>query len=289
MKEKQMHKQSFARVTMLAACCASALGLSSCQTDLGKCDLTMLGGSTVPGMLAPYAGQVVVQTNCASGHCHTVTATGINRSGVPAGLNFDVVPNDTSQPELDKITRGIKVAADHRQAMWGEVESGYMPPKGGPALSAADKETLRNWLACGPNAIAAPGGATGNDWGSIYATLGKTCTVCHGTTTAMVSGNGFLLGDPDTTNPVNVCAAYHNILNKKSVTTMGMPVNCASTNMALIVPGQPDMSLLLKKIEGTQPCGAGMPLGAPLGPNNATTIAVRQWITAGAPPPAGCQ
>jgi hypothetical protein len=246
----------------------------------------LLGGNATPGMAVPNAGQVVVQTNCATGHCHTVFATGSARVGAPAGLNFDVVPNDTSQPEVDRVTRGAKVVSDHRDAMWGQVEAGYMPPKGGPPLSAVDKETLRNWLACGAPVIVTPGSAAvAADWNSIYQTLGKTCTVCHGTATAMVSGNGFLLGDPDTTNPVNVCAAYHNILNKLSVTTMGM---CSSMNLTLIVPFQPDASLLLRKIEGTQPCGMGMPLGAPLGPNNATSIAVRQWITNGAPPPPGC-
>ena len=279
-----MQNRSVAKMMTSAALGACALGLTSCSPSLGKCDQALLGGNATPGMAVPNAGQVVVQTNCATGHCHTVLATGINRVGVPAGLNFDVVPNDTSQPEVDRVTRGAKVVADHRDAMWGQVEAGYMPPKGQAPLSAADKETMRNWLACGSPVIITPGAATvASDWNSIYQQLGKMCTVCHGTASATSLGMGFLLGDPDTTNPTNICNAYHNILNKKSVTPM-----CASTNLSLIVPGQPDSSLLLKKIEGTQPCGMGMPLGAPLGPNNAITLAVRQWITAGALPPAGC-
>jgi hypothetical protein len=75
---------------------------------------------------------------------------------------------------------------------------------------------------------------------------------------------------------------------KPAVTTIGQPP-CASSGMQLVVPNQPDMSLLLKKVEGTQTCGAAMPLSTPgLGTGNATVMALRAWIMSGAPAPMNC-
>jgi len=49
-----------------------------------------------------------------------------------------------------------------------------------------------------------------------------------------------------------------------------------------VIPGNPDGSLLIQKLEGTATLGARMPLGQP--PLDPSTIAViRQWITNGAP------
>ena len=53
--------------------------------------------------------------------------------------------------------------------------------------------------------------------------------------------------------------------------------------MKLVVPGQPDQSLLYRKVaDDMPPCGARMPLGlAPLDPETLTQI--RTWIEMGAP------
>jgi len=49
-----------------------------------------------------------------------------------------------------------------------------------------------------------------------------------------------------------------------------------------VIPGNPDGSLLIQKLKGTQTLGAQMPLGQP--PLDPSTIAViSQWITNGAP------
>jgi hypothetical protein len=186
------------------------------------------------------------------------------------------------------------VVFDHRESMWGAIEGGSMPP-GEPAaggeLSAADKEVVRNWLACGAPVIATPqaGVSVGADWTAIYeafvgsgpSSLG--CETCHGETTAATSGNGFKLG-----NTGDACAAYDRVVGAKAVTTSGMPVSCASTGQTVVVPNSADTSLLVSKLEGTQNCGLPMPFGNALGPTNPVVMDLRAWIMAGAQRPSNC-
>jgi hypothetical protein len=209
---------------------------------------------------------------------------------VPAGINFDVVsPNIvqgdtpmTKPVEYAHINKAAKVVKDHAEEMWEEIEDGEMPPKNQMReLNSADKETLRNWLACGAPVIFAPiGGAGGTDYDSIYKGLtDQGCLACHGGTAD--AGGGFMIG-------MTACESYKNVFMKPAVTTIGQPP-CASSGMQLVVPNAPDMSLLLKKVEGTQTCGAAMPLGTSgLGASNPTVMALRQWIMAGAPAPMNC-
>ena len=68
--------------------------------------------------------------------------------------------------------------------MWSEIESGSMPPPkpaGTGELSSADKETVRNWLACGAPVIQAVGGTATATWDSIWGTIGPLCVGCHDT------------------------------------------------------------------------------------------------------------
>jgi hypothetical protein len=264
-----------ARYVVVVTVLSSTL-LTSCATNLGTCDENMLGGSSVAGSAKPNDGQVVVEKTCAGARCHSSIAKGKNRVGAPAGLNFDVLPMDTSLPELTRISNAAKVVHDKADSMWEEIDDGYMPPKNqGRMLSTTDKEALRNWLACGAPVIDAPV-AAGTDWTSIYASLTSNgCPACHGATPV---GNNFMFG-PD------ACTAYKAVVNAPAAAG-GL---CAMSGLNLVVPMQPDMSLLLKKLEGTQPCGSAMPLGtAGLGPTNAGVMALRSWIMMGAPAPAGC-
>jgi hypothetical protein len=253
-----------ARFVVVMAVLAGAL-VTSCGTDLGTCNENMPGGANPGGMSMAAAGQQVVAQACAGGRCHSATATGKNRVGVPAGLNFDVP----------------SVVHDWSQTMWDQIEDGNMPPKNqGRVLSVADKETLRNWLACG--APTAPTMGVTADWSSIYMSLiGTTgnCLGCHGGDGSV--GGGFALGmDP--------CTAYKNVVNAAAKTTIGVP-SCAASGMKLVVPSQPDMSLLLEKLVGMPPCGSPMPLGSMgLGASNPTVMALRTWIMNGAQAPSGC-
>jgi hypothetical protein len=250
------------------------LCIPGCGVDLGTCDTSKLG----PDSSMPNTGQVAVQARCASGRCHSETASGKLRMGAPAGLSFDVVPADTSDAEIAKVERGVqKVQADSHE-MWGQIEDGNMPPEGQGSLSASDKESVRNWLACGAPIINAPIGTTRADWESIYTALAPMCLGCHSTQTGPSTGQGFVLGDR------NPCSAYHNVVGKASVTPM-----CSGTQQSLVVPSDPNTSLLLRKLEATQSCGMPMPLGSKgLGPDNATVKSLRTWIENGALAPAGC-
>lgn len=274
------------RGLLIAGAGLLALG---CEPDLGECDMTKLGGSDTQ----PHDGQLLVQGRCAGGRCHSVDAMGELREGAPAELDFDVVPSDMSPMQISKVREGAENVHDHRGSMWGEIEGGSMPPAppaGTGELSSAEKETIRNWLACGAEVIATPATVTpgGAQWEPIYEALvsvtsGTDCAVCHSPTSGPTSGNGFVLG-----NPGDACAAYARVVNAAAVTTQGM---CAGKGQ-LVVPNSPDTSILLRKIQGgMQICGAAMPLTRGtngLGADHPVVQDMRAWIMAGAPKPANC-
>jgi hypothetical protein len=60
-----------------------------------------------------------------------------------------------------------------------------------------------------------------------------------------------------------------------------MPPHCADSGLMRVVAGNPDMSLLLQKIEGTQMCGTAMPPNPPL-LTAAQQMQIRMWIANGA-------
>jgi hypothetical protein len=63
-------------------------------------------------------------------------------------------------------------------------------------------------------------------------------------------------------------------------------INVASTqdaSLIRVIPGNPDGSLLVQKLEGTQTVGIRMPAFSPPLPQ-ATIDVIRQWIRNGAPP-----
>jgi polyvinyl alcohol dehydrogenase (cytochrome) len=56
--------------------------------------------------------------------------------------------------------------------------------------------------------------------------------------------------------------------------------NCADLDLVRVVPGKPDESLLVMKLEGTQPCGDQMPIGNKLSDERISQV--RSWIENGA-------
>ena len=285
MRELRQGRLQAARTAALAMC---GMLLASCASDLGACDMDALGGSAAAGTAAPTAGQLVVEKSCAGGRCHSANAKGLQRVGAPGSLDFDVVPNDMSEAELARITRGAAHVHDNIDDMWEKVADGDMPPPNqGREFTNEDKETLRNWLACNapviatPLTVALPGGDAGTTapaFSDIFAALQTKCLICHSSASGMLAGSGFIFGDTG-----DACGAYKNIVSKKSVTAM-----CAPTGATVIVPGDPDTSLMVQKLEGTQTCGQAMPAGTALGAANPAVQALRAWIAAGAPAPSGC-
>jgi hypothetical protein len=54
------------------------------------------------------------------------------------------------------------------------------------------------------------------------------------------------------------------------------------SNLIRVVPGNPDASFIIQKLEGTQTLGDRMPDGGPYLPQSTTDV-IRQWIQDGAP------
>jgi hypothetical protein len=269
-------------LALAAAAVSSVLGLAGCGTDLGECDRTMLGGSDDPMMPVPHTAQGLVDASCASGLCHSVEARGEQRRGAPAELNFDVLPADDSFEEISLVQDGAAVVQNRREDMWALIDSGEMPPprpQGGGEMSAANKEVVRNWLACGAPVIATPPVSEDDDaFSQIYTALsGMNCQGCHQPGLNMGS---FL------PMPGNPCEA-HDML----VGAMASGPDCGDSGMVLVQPGMPDQSLLLHKLKGTQTCGDSMPMGLPaLFMTNETLVRlIETWIMDGALEPANCR
>jgi len=269
------------KLLLLGTVCLA--GLVGCGDGLGECDPSMLGGS-MTGVGAPHDGQAVIAGSCASGRCHSEAAEGRQRVGAPAGLNFDVVAVNGSLEELGKMRRNAATVVDWAEDMWNEVEGGSMPPPppaGGGELSSADKEKVRNWLACGAPLVEPDANNTAATWDSIWAELASDCVGCHNTTQGPSTGMGFTLG-----NLGDACTSYNNIVGAAAVTPM-----CGASPMTVVAPGNPDGSLLMQKLTATQTCGDPMPPFFEGGLSDVKPELVdriRTWIMNNAPKPLGC-
>jgi uncharacterized protein (TIGR03118 family) len=91
------------------------------------------------------------------------------------------------------------------------------------------------------------------------------CTGCH-------SGGGG--GLPGSMNLSSTAATYNALVNVASEQV---------GSLSRVQPGNPDVSYLVRKLEGTQTVGERMPQGGPF-LNQATINQVRSWIQAGAAP-----
>jgi hypothetical protein len=119
---------------------------------------------------------------------------------------------------------------------------------------------------------AAPASAT---WSGVYKDIivGSGCNgsmLCHGGDVGHLQ-----LKDSD--------SAYKALVNVKAMgvnLTQGSGPDCAESGLTRVVPGAPGESLLVKKLENTQPCGTSMPPGGML--TGAQIAQVRMWITDGA-------
>jgi hypothetical protein len=116
----------------------------------------------------------------------------------------------------------------------------------------------------------APGSAT---FSAIYAEIivAKGCSsgsFCHGG-----PGGGLTMSEQQ--------AAYDGLVGARAMGGSPMPPHCRDLGLMRVVPGAPEQSLLVLKIEGRQPCGMPMPPNPPLlDPADVTRI--RTWIANGA-------
>lgn len=302
----------FERFTWAIVASMAAVGVG-CSPDLGECDLE--AARTVVfaegSGQAAFAGQALSIAHC--GSCHGTESVGALRRGAPAGLDFDVRPLGQDESEL-RLRREVQRTFDMKHAFAREVDRGDMPPRGErePSVVYVDangmplpnvldpqgKATLFNWLACGAPVVAeSPTPTAGQTAGAICEpstfvgecrygrevtttatfsaifsdVLSTTCAssaACHASG-AGPGGAGIAFADAD--------ATYDALLGTGSG-GMATGSGCASSGIPLVVPNDPDGSLLVQKITGTQDCGSSMM--AFIQP--AQTELIRQWIAAGA-------
>ncbi len=165
-------------------------------------------------------------------------------AGEPAvpGRDVPVVP-----PAADSIS-DAGVAADADAGPTGP--TCIEPEAGAPIVDGGDAD--------GGDGGIAP--TFTNVWTTILEVKG--CTGCHGT------GGSGKLSMPDK------CSAWTNLREQKA-----QGAACGSSGLTRVVPGDPNASLLVQKVEGPS-CGSKMPIGGSL---DATQInLVRAWIAAGA-------
>jgi hypothetical protein len=292
--------------------------LGACSTDLGECDppasMTVVYDETgVPA----YAGQALVRGSCGNGSfCHSAGAVGANRFGAPVDLDFDMLvvsSTDASPTQTERLRHGIARVRDDADGLYSEVESGRMPPFGDATLTAhagvpryffgdgerlvpIDRleglETFRNWLACGApvverttprpagvdpvgDIVAARSPTLEPTWTDVYSrVLFPQCgSSCHGPALPVQLELSRLdLSDKD--------AAYAALIDMPAAgISCGEDVPDPET---LVVPMDPDASLLVRKMRGFEivTCGDPMPPGGAL--PDATVEVVAEWIRRGA-------
>lgn len=121
-------------------------------------------------------------------------------------------------------------------------------------------------------------GATGKPtWSAIYDEV-VVAGGCSGS--AMCHGGDVGLDGLSLQTKSSAYAALIDVKAMGSNLTSG-GTNCKDVDIVRAVPGDPDNSLLVKKLEGTQPCGDSMPPGG-LRLKDEQLKQVRDWVQQGA-------
>lgn len=182
-------------------------------------------------------------------------------SGKDAALpSLDAGPNDASQPTpRDAATDAARDASSDAAT----------------PMDASDREAGGATDAGANDAASAPDAAS-NDasppqepatFTRIYALLRQRCRSCH---------------QPGATYSLDFSTkqiAYDELVGGPNMGAAEFIV-CSGFGYRRVVPGDPDASLLVQKLEATQPCGDRMPPGAM--PDLGLSGEVRRWVSAGA-------
>src|SRR3954468_24296166 len=134
------------------------------------------------------------------------------------------------------------------------------------------------WLACAAMACGGGSNASSTDNGppgtfteiydKILATQTESrCNFCHSMPASQVSNGMFHTGKDQ-------AETYASIIDRMSTSQ-------ACSGRSVIVPGDPEQSLLFLKIAGQPPCGNRMPLGGKALSSEQIQL-IRSWIAAGA-------
>lgn len=278
----------------LATCLATLLTAHGCGSDLGECDPDAARELVFSRQgLVATKGQALLHDSCGNGaFCHSAAAKGGQRHGVPADLDFDMLPEPRGWPRVMEL----------RESIWEVVVSGEMPPSEAgrkvlgdgawmfdwrrsegsamlPALAAHEGQAaLRNWLACDAPLVsetkvplwartsASVPSEVERDFAALHATiLMPNCATagCHDRAAA---------GALDMSD---ACGAFR---------ALQVAGPCGAPRVRAGDPA----SLLLDKLAADPPtCGGPMPPTGRL--PDADVEALRAWVTDGALPPPDCQ
>lgn len=284
--------------------------------------------------LPAYAGQALMITSCGGGaFCHSEGAAPADRYAAPYNLNFDPeLADQVADPVhgAERLRRAQVRIFEMRDDIYQSVLSGSMPPGvlghgvqqprydtfdavGVPTEipgldTAAGRETLRNWLACGAPMIERTGGlgsatacssdadcpltgvcelstrrciAVGDTvpylvvaieptWSSIYdVVIGPRCS--------QSSCHGG--SDPQ----AGLDLSHRDAARTALLASRASATSDCMGQGALLVAGSPDTSLFYRKLTDPTVCGGLMPRG---GGALATrySMAIHDWIAAGAVP-----
>lgn len=212
------------------------------------------GGVTVVNDLvltATFQGNVIAYARDTGKEVWRWTAPGGINSWMSVSGDTVVVPVGASSPA---VIVALRVGAD-----------GNSPP---PAAGSGGTG--------GPGTAGTSGGAAGgeaagavNTFSAIYRDiLAPRCggPVCH--SSSMTGGS------------LNVGAGNASAVRSALVNMPATGSECGSSGSTMVVPGQPDMSLLYQKLLDNPPCGTRMP---PTGALNAAELErIRTWIASGA-------
>ncbi|MGD8859880.1 MAG: hypothetical protein PVI30_07700 [Myxococcales bacterium] len=155
--------------------------------------------------------------------------------------------------------------------------AGGMTATGAGGMTATGAGGMTATGAGGMTATGAAGGdATAATWTAVWenvivATGCNGGPLCHGG----LAGGMLVMLDKE--------SAYEALVNQpaEGINLTGMGTNCADTDLVRVVPGDPDNSLLVQKVENPMPaCGGEMPPNGMLAADQIQLI--RDWVAAGA-------
>jgi hypothetical protein len=295
--------------------------LTGCGPDLGECDVTAAKAVVYnPEGIPYYEGQALVRQSCAGSFCHAAGATGEQRKGVQHGLNFDVATAN-SQSRLSDVLplrKGVAEIRDDAEDLYGQVESGAMPPgdegkaarasiawrrsENGVLVDAAlpdvssnaGKEVLRNWLACAAPVVSVTDDAPpdvlaeASEFGDVRPPAGTSVQPTFESIYANVFTASCMSCHVSGGPYSSVQAVEFDTRELAHSTLVGAdPFDGGECDGRgeLVTPGDCEGSLLYQKLlpegEMEDPCGSPMPLGDQ--PVSAETLdAICEWIDMGA-------
>ncbi|GAB5547590.1 MAG: hypothetical protein RLO52_00185 [Sandaracinaceae bacterium] len=305
------------------SCVMFAMILASCGPDLGTADeAAAVEIVYTPDGVPAFAGQALMIQSCgAGGFCHSEDIDAQERFGAPLGLDFDLrLAATNNEVELDaahRLLRNQQHVLAMRGEIWGQVQSGRMPPQGEagqmyfasvnerfdridddgvtatplPGLDTEEgKDLLRNWLASRVPVIERTQERVDrepNVTGFTVAACERSCVdLTWPAINAQIIQPTCALGRcHDSSDPAGSLDLSGTDLEVHARILDAAPEGTQCTGEApLLTASDPDQSLMYLKVAAASSddvCGSRMPLSGNL-LSEQRVCALRAWIQCGA-------